>query len=256
MAIENIKNINQINYDKMEEGFIKTDFGNMYFKHNESKDQHIKIIMIHGLGGTTKSFAKLIDNLPNDIDIYLIDLLGHGNSDKPKIKYSIDIQVTALSQFIEKTKYSNFYLLGHSYGGFVALKYLLNFGTEKIKALILEDSAGLKEYYDLVTKDKKFINNRLNDPFHSKSSSKFIMRNILSNLKNEGLTDLSYVDKPVLIIWGKKDAVIKPYFANKFKSKLKNSKLKIIENAEHIPHYSHFNQVSTILLKFIKYNKK
>ena len=252
MAIENIKNINQINYDKMEEGFIKTDFGNMYFKHNESKDQHIKIIMIHGLGGTTKSFAKLIDNLPNDIDIYLIDLLGHGNSDKPKIKYSIDIQVTALSQFIEKTKYSNFYLLGHSYGGFVALKYLLNFGTEKIKALILEDSAGLKEVNE---EAKNYKKNMLKKALEF-NNEKYVIESIMNQnneLDDSDLQKLDLINIKCLILWGENDKIIDKSYGQALNKYIKGSDLEIIKNAEHVSHYSNAAEVKNLLLKFINY---
>ncbi len=241
-------------YNKMKEGFIKTEYGNIYFKHNKGKNK--KIIMLHGLGKSTKSFAKLVNNMQNNIDIYLIDLLGHGNSNKPKINYSADIQINILNKFIEKIKYNDFYLLGHSYGGFIALKYLAKFGTKQIKGLILEDSVGLKEYFDLIQLEKNFIEKQVNYALKFKSNKKFVIKSVLQNLKDSGLINLSYINKPTLILWGKEDDVIKLNFAKKFKSKIKESSIKIITKAQHNPHYSHAEQVSSILLDFISKNTK
>ena len=185
--------------------------------------------MLHGLGKSTESFAKLVNNMQNNVDIYLIDLLGHGNSDKPKINYSIEVQINILNKFIKKIKYNDFYLLGHSYGGFIALKYLAKFGTKQIKGLILEDSAGLKEYFDLIQLEKNFIGKQLDYALKFKANRKFVIKSILQNLKDSDLIDLSYLNKPTLILWGKEDDVIKLDFAKKFKSKIKKSSIKIIQ---------------------------
>lgn len=243
-----------IEYNKMEEGFIKTKYGNIYFKHNKGTSK--KIIMLHGLGGTTESFAKLVNSIQNNIDIYLIDLLGHGNSNKPKIDYSINVQINILNKFIKKIKYTNFYLLGHSYGGFIALKYLLEFGTKELKGLILEDSVGLKEYFDLMQLEKNFINNNLDYALKFKTNKRFVIKSILQNLKDSGLVNLSYLNKPTLILWGEEDNIIKLEFAKKFKSEIKESSIKIIKKAKHNPHHSHAEQVTSILLDFMNRNIK
>ena len=80
--------------------------------------------------------------LPEDSTIHLFDLIGFGDSPAPEDwPYTIDAQAEVLFNFIENKDLSNVILLGHSYGGGVALmllhKMLTRGNSSRVKSLIL-----------------------------------------------------------------------------------------------------------------------
>ncbi|MCL4381231.1 MAG: alpha/beta hydrolase [Candidatus Marsarchaeota archaeon] len=243
---------------KINEGFVKTPYGKIYFKlkpaQNAVQDARYKLLLIHGLGGTSNTFKKLINELPDDMEVCALDLLGHGKSDKPNIKYSIGLQAEILHYFLTALKYSNFYIYGHSYGAHVAMRYALYYGTKKANGFIIEDSPILKTYFRNLSKNKKLINKIVKTALTSKSSKKQIVLNSLDDIIEDGLADIFFIDKPILIIWGEKDEITKIEFAYKLRTKSKNVLFRVIKNAHHIPHYSNPMELSDLLLKFIGYN--
>lgn len=250
--------MSNINYIKIKEGFVKTPYGKIYFKlkpvQNAVHGARYKLLLLHGLGGTSNTFKKLINELPDDVEVYSLDLLGHGKSDKPNIKYNIGLQAEILHYFITALKYSNFYLYGHSYGAHVAMKYALYYGTKKVNGFIIEDSAILKTYFRDLSKNKKLINKIVKTALTSKSSKKQIVLDSLDNIIEDGMADLFYIDKPILIIWGENDEITRIEFAYKLKSKSKNALFKMIKNAQHVPHFSNPMELKDLLLEFIGYN--
>ena len=245
------------NFTKIKTGFVKTPYGKIYFKLRPAQNTvHgvVKLLLLHGLGGTSNTFKKLINELPDNIEVYALDLLGHGKSDKPSIKYSVDMQAEILHHFVTAVKYSNFYLYGHSYGAHVAMRYALYYGTKKVKGFIIEDSPILKTYFKDLSKNKRLINRIVKTALTSKSSKKQIVLNSLDNIIEDGLADIFFIDKPILIIWGKNDKITKIEFAYKLKAKSKNAVFRVIKNAQHVPHYSNPAELRNLLLQFMKYN--
>ena len=107
-----------LNCDDFEDGFSYTSPGALHFKRHPGTKE--KIIFIHSLGGKTRDWKRLMDFLPDDLDVYLIDLLGHGESDAPEMDYTIHAQFQAFREFIALQNNGDSYIFGHSYGGWVA----------------------------------------------------------------------------------------------------------------------------------------
>lgn len=79
------------------------------------------LIMVHGI--TTYSFIwrKVIPLLKDKYQIYAIDLLGCGDSDKPlDVDYSIKNQASFIVEFIKKMNLKKVHLVTHDIGGGVA----------------------------------------------------------------------------------------------------------------------------------------
>ncbi len=237
-----------INYSEMEDGFISTTYGKIYFKHNPGTKQ--RLMLLHGLGGTTKAYAKFIENLPYDLDIYVIDLLGHGKSDKPKIDYTIEVQAAALNEFIKSINYGEFYLFGHSYGGLISIKYIIEFGSDRIAGVILEDSAGLRESENITEAYKQ---NMIKKALEF-NNDRYVMESIMQQDNEVKDTDLKKIDGvKCLIIWGEKDNIINKSYGQKLNNIIKSSELQIIDNADHEPHYTNIEGTKHVLLDFIGY---
>src|SRR4029079_19211671 len=89
----------------------------------------IKVLLLHGGPGVTHEYFECLENFfpPEGIEFIYYDQLGSGNSDNPE-----DTSLWNLPRFVEEVEQvrtalglnkDNFYLLGHSWGGILAMQY-------------------------------------------------------------------------------------------------------------------------------------
>ena len=104
----------------------------------------IKVLLLHGGPGATHEYFEAFDSyLPAEgIEYYYYDQLGSAFSDQPK-----DDSLWDTARFVEEVEQvrialkldkSNFYLLGHSWGGILATEYALKYG-QNLKGLIISN---------------------------------------------------------------------------------------------------------------------
>ncbi|HVA82843.1 MAG TPA: alpha/beta hydrolase [Candidatus Aquilonibacter sp.] len=234
------------------EGYVHSSFGRIYYRRHKTEGK--KLIFLHGLGGTTKAWAKLMKFIPPEFDVSLIDLLGHGKSDAPPgIDYKISDQVQALTEFIADQNNRESCIIGHSYGGWVAAYYASYPYTAS--SFVLADSAGLEEEEEALTKMPDGHNSKEDflKELMEYGNKENVMRSILEASRKEELTDkiLSGISKPTLIIWGNEDRRVDVDYASIFSRKIKGSKIEIIEGAGHNPHYTHPEIFAKLVVDFV-----
>ncbi len=104
----------------------------------------IKLLLLNGGPGATHEYFECFESfLPAEgIEFIYYDQLGCGNSDNPKDTSMWDLpryveEVEAVRKALALGK-ENFYLLGHSWGGILALEYALKY-QEHLKGLIISN---------------------------------------------------------------------------------------------------------------------
>ncbi len=233
--------------------FAHTSIGDMHFKHHQGSGE--KIIFLHGFGGNTLVWKRLVGFLPDAFDIYLVDLMGHGESDAPDIDYTVSMQFQALREFISLQNNGDSFVFGHSYGGWVAAYYASQPYT--CKGIILEDTAGIKEQFDDVaasgmaeqTNEEMFraammINN----------NKDYVIRGILNSERGpEELSNelLSKITRPVKLIWGRDDKIVPLKYGMILNQKLPGSTMDVIDGAGHEPHYEQPEKVKDSIMGFM-----
>lgn len=104
----------------------------------------IKLLLLNGGPGATHEYFECMESfLPAEgIEFIYYDQLGCGNSDNPK-----DTSMWDLGRFVEEVEQvrialnltkENFYLLGHSWGGILAMQYALKY-QDNLKGLIISN---------------------------------------------------------------------------------------------------------------------
>lgn len=104
----------------------------------------IKLLLLHGGPGMTHEYFEAFDSyFPGaGIEYYYYDQLGSAHSDQPD-----EPQLWELPRFVEEVEQvrqalglqrDNFYLLGHSWGGILAIEYALAY-QEHLKGLIVSN---------------------------------------------------------------------------------------------------------------------
>lgn len=114
------------------------------------------MLLLHGFGASTYTWRDVQPALARHYRTIAIDFKGFGRSDKPfDRRYSLFDQADLVERFIEKHKLSNLTLVGHSYGGGVALALAVNYarsGSSRISRLILMDPLAYRQDLPLALK--------------------------------------------------------------------------------------------------------
>jgi proline iminopeptidase len=118
----------------------------------------IKLLLLHGGPGSTHEYFEAFDSyLPAEgIEYYYYDQLGSAYSDQPdepslwEIPRFVD-EVEQVRQALGLNK-DNFYLLGHSWGGILALEYALKYQSN-LKGLIISDMMASIPAYNTYAKN-------------------------------------------------------------------------------------------------------
>lgn len=104
----------------------------------------IKVLLLHGGPGMTHEYFEAADSyFPGaGVEYYYYDQLGSFYSDQPKDSSLVNLdryveEVEQVRQALKLDK-DNFYLLGHSWGGLLAIEYALKYQAH-IKGLIISD---------------------------------------------------------------------------------------------------------------------
>ena len=102
------------------------------------------LLLIHGFGASTYTWRHVAPELAKSYRVIAVDLKGFGQSDKPfDGRYSVYDQAELLAQLIEDKDLRDLTLVGHSFGGGVALLLALEANQRldgRITRLVLLDS--------------------------------------------------------------------------------------------------------------------
>lgn len=183
-----------------------------YIQYGEGND----IVLLHGWGQNIEMMRPIGDNFQNRFRITILDFPGFGESEEPKEAWTIEDYELMLEEFLKKVNVKKPIVIGHSFGGRVAIRYsarnpiskLVLFGSPCIR-IQEELSLGVKILKKLKTLPglnglgeymKKFIGSR-----DYKAASP-IMRQTLVNVVNEDLSKFAReIEEPTLLIWGTND---------------------------------------------------
>ena len=233
-----------------------------YVQYGEGKKD---ILLLHGWGQNIEMMKFIGDRFSDKYRITILDFPGFGESDEPKVPYTIDDYYLVLEEFIKKVKVKKPIVIGHSFGGRVGIRFSANnpiqklvlFGSpciridedlslwvkflKKIKTLPGMNSIG--EFM------KKFIGSR-----DYKAASP-IMRQTLVNVVNEDLSSYARkIEEPTLLIWGEYDEEAPVSDAKELEKIMIDAAL-IILPGTHYAYIENIDRVCLILEEFFKGGK-
>jgi len=236
-----------------------------------------KIVLLHGFGTSLHTWDDIKELFPkNEFMLYLIDLKGFGNSSKPvDDKYSIQEQSNIVKQFIKDIIKDSLYLIGHSFGGAVALLNQISLLNEKSKTritkLILIDCLAYMQSMPVFMEflrtpflnkltfllpnkfraeyilnktfyDKNLINEKLIDRYAAFYDGENIEYTFITSAKQidqdgyEKMIDTyNKITTRCLIIWGKNDPVLSIDNGIRLSSEMPDARLEIIDECGHVP---------------------
>ena len=100
------------------------------------------VVLVHGITSTSATWENLIPYLAERFTVIAPDLLGHGDSAKPRGDYSLGAYATGIRDLLIALGHERATFVGHSLGGGVAMQAAYQF-PEHCERLVLVDSGGL-----------------------------------------------------------------------------------------------------------------
>ena len=220
------------------------------------------IVLLHGWGQNIEMMQFLGDPLSSKYRITILDFPGFGKSEEPKEAWDIKDYRDMLHELVEKLKIKNPTVIGHSFGGRVAICYAAKYEVNKVvlfgapcvrvkKELSLKEKTlkrakklpGMKKIAELA---KNYIGSR-----DYKAASP-IMRELLVNTVNEDLSSYAKeITAPTLLIWGEQDEEAPVSEARLLEKLLKDGAL-IVLPGTHYAYIENLNQVLKIINKFLE----
>ena len=100
------------------------------------------LVLLHGLGCDHTMWDPVIEKLARRCTVIAPDLLGHGQSDKPRADYSLGGYANGVRDLLTVFGIDRATVVGHSFGGGVAMQFGYQF-PERTERMILVAPGGL-----------------------------------------------------------------------------------------------------------------
>lgn len=228
------------------------------------------LLILHGWGRGSDSWIQVQEILAEKkYKVIVPDLPGFGKSQAPATAWTVDDYATWLNDFIVPLNLEKIFLLGHSFGGRIAIKFAIKF-PEKISKLILYEAAGIKHkkvLSQIIINTFAKIGNKFSFfPFYSTLEkafykfvvrkqdylrSKGIMKETFKKVISQDLTPfLPLISVPTVIIWGEKDKITPLSDAYLMKEKIIYSEIKIIPALGHGFHHEAPENLTNTVVQF------
>ncbi|HEY8866163.1 MAG TPA: alpha/beta fold hydrolase [Solirubrobacteraceae bacterium] len=100
------------------------------------------LLLIHGITSSSRTWEPVVESLAADHTVIAPDLLGHGESAKPRGDYSLGAYASGVRDLLIALGHERATVVGHSLGGGIAMQFAYQF-PELVERLVLVSSGGL-----------------------------------------------------------------------------------------------------------------
>jgi len=100
------------------------------------------LLLIHGMAGSSETWRAVIPQLAKKYRVIAPDMLGHGQSDKPRGDYSLGAFAVWLRDLLDELGVTRATIVGQSLGGGVAMQFVYQH-PDYCQRLVLISSGGL-----------------------------------------------------------------------------------------------------------------
>jgi 2-hydroxy-6-oxonona-2,4-dienedioate hydrolase len=108
------------------------------------------VIFLHGMSGHLEAFVPTLPGHVADFEVHLLDMLGHGFTDKPGGAYTVDRLAQHVLDYMDVMGIEKASLVGISLGGWVAAWLLAHHGDRIERSTLVTPGgspAGISEHY-------------------------------------------------------------------------------------------------------------
>ena len=220
------------------------------------------VVLLHGWGQNIAMMKPIGDRLQKKHRITILDFPGFGESEEPKTALTVYDYCEILEELLKKLKVKKPVIMGHSFGGRIAIIYASRNEVEKVvlfgspcirkevkPSLKLRMLKSLKKIPG-INKLEGFAKNHMGSRDYKNASE--IMKKILVNVVNEDLSECAKkINVPTLLIWGDRDTEAPVEDAKELEKIIPDAGLIVLPNSTHYAYLENLPQVINILNNFL-----
>lgn len=234
---------------------------------HESKKKN-PIILLHGWGLRWQNYKELVELLKKDgRKVFAIDLPGFGAEPLVNSNMVLDDYVVFLRKFIEKNKITKPILIGHSFGGRVAVKYVWKYPNDvasliltgvpiirhttlkrKIAYIVAVVGGKIFKLFPKETKAflRKILYASIGEWDYYKAGP---LQQVFKNIIGEELTMYAKsISVSTFLVWGEDDRIVPASDVNEIKKIIPHAVTAIVKDEDHkLPYISPNNFIKAIV---------
>ena len=221
------------------------------------------VILLHGYSDSWVSYTRVLPLIDKKYHVYVPDLRGHGESDRPASGYTFPNFAGDIIAFMDAKGIKKATIVGHSMGSFVA-QHVATMAPERVERLVLVGTAPAVSNGEV--SQLQIEVNALTDPVPLKFVTEFqkgvitrpvpdefmdrviqesmkiparVWRDAMAGMLAKNSTvELGNIKAPTLIIWGDRETVF-PKRADQdlLLKRIPNARLKVYEGTGHCPNW-------------------
>lgn len=250
---------------------ITSKDGIFYKVSRKGAEGDIPIVLVHGAGGDHLHWPSEIRRM-EEMDVYAIDLPGHGRSEGGSIR-DVSEYAEVVSRWMENAWVDKAVLVGHSMGGAIAQTTAIK-NPEKITGLVLVSTgmklpvnAELLEALKDGEKQEEAVRKIVGWSFMRGTDEKILSEAEKQLLRNrEGVLYGDYlacskfdlrekvgeINTPTLSVCGEKDIMTPIKFSEGLQEQIRGSKMEIVPETGHMLPLENAQGLAKLIQKFIK----
>jgi pimeloyl-ACP methyl ester carboxylesterase len=247
------------------------------------------IVFVHGLSGSWQNWLENIPHFSAQHRVLALDLPGFGHSPMPEWEISIESYGRLLHRFCDALEVGDCAVVGNSMGGFISAEAasaqpdrfeklalvsaagvsharlrrqpaetLARMATAAAPLLLKLQERGLRRpgvrwatFKGLFQHPEALRRELLLEQFHNGAGRPGFLPAVQGLIGYDILDQLTEVEVPTLIVWGRNDRVVPPQDAVGFAQHLRNSRTVIFDDTGHLPQLERPTRFNRVLETFL-----
>jgi len=230
----------------------------------------LTVVFIHGSGGNSCLWQKVIAGFTKEYHSLAIDLPGHGASQGQGMKRISDYR-EFLKDFIDVLGLKKFVLGGHSLGGGIVQDFALHYPDRVRAILLIGTGARLRVLPEALERFRQMAEGKIEPKFEPWAFADGASAEALAEGEREWamtsswvryydlvacdqfdiMKDVEKIRLPTLLVCGREDRLTPAKYSEYLKNKISGSKMEVIEGAGHMVMSENPEALSKGILAFL-----
>jgi len=242
------------------------------------------VLLVHGYGSSTASYAPVMDALAAHLRVIAVDLPGFGKSDRRDGDYTPDALADVLADVLTKKGVARAHVVGHSWGSSVALAFARRHPDRLDRLVIISgwvyddqllpimrwarapglgealyagfyrNNIGERLYLNFV--DPNLVTQKVVDEVEKQMSLDGAVAAALAAARGmhrfaETESEYRTIKNQTLLVWGRDDRVARLAFGERLARELPHARLVVIPRCGHIPMWECTGETAAALTEFL-----